>query len=43
MIPLNHYSADDLVGKLESITGHGYTKPNDSRFLTNLLRIEGLN
>ena len=29
---LNHYSADDLVGKLESITGHGYTKPNDSRF-----------
>ena len=29
---LNHYSANDLIGKLESITGHGYTKPNDTRF-----------
>lgn len=26
------YSANDLVGKLESITGHGFTKPNDSRY-----------
>ena len=29
---LNYYSADDLNGKLESITGHGFTKPNDKRF-----------
>lgn len=29
---LLHYSAGDLSGKLESITGHGSTKPNDSRF-----------
>ena len=29
---LNYYSADDLIGKLESITGHGFTKPNDKRF-----------
>ena len=29
---LNYYSADDLEGKLESITGHGFTKPNDKRF-----------
>jgi chemotaxis protein MotB len=29
---LNYYSADDLDGKLESITGHGFTKPNDKRF-----------
>ena len=28
----NYYSANDLIGKLESITGHGYTKPNDTRF-----------
>ena len=29
---LNHYSAGDLDGKLESITGHGFTKPNNERF-----------
>lgn len=29
---LNHYSADELKTKLERITGHGSTKPNDSRF-----------
>ena len=29
---LLHYSAGDLSDKLESITGHGSTKPNDSRF-----------
>ena len=29
---LNHYSADELKTKLERITGHGSTKPNDLRF-----------
>lgn len=29
---LSHYSANELDGKLERITGHGSTKPNDSRF-----------
>ena len=29
---LNYYSAGDLDSKLERITGHGFTKPNDSRF-----------
>ena len=38
---LNYYSADDLSGKLESITGHGFTKPNDKRFLINPSRVVG--
>ena len=29
---LLHYSAEDLNGKLERITGHGSTKPNDRRY-----------
>ena len=29
---LSYYSASDLDGKLERITGHGITKPNKSRF-----------
>jgi chemotaxis protein MotB len=29
---LDYYSAGDLDGKLERITGHGFTKPNDSRY-----------
>ena len=29
---LSYYSANDLDGKLERITGHGITKPNKSRF-----------
>jgi flagellar motor protein MotB len=29
---LSHYSANELDDKLERITGHGSTKPNDSRF-----------
>jgi hypothetical protein len=29
---LSYYSANDLDGKLERVTGHGFTKPNDTRF-----------
>ena len=29
---LSYYSANDLDDKLERVTGHGYTKPNDARF-----------
>ena len=29
---LNYYSAGDLKEKLERITGHGTTKPNDARY-----------
>ena len=29
---LKYYSSGDLDGKLESITGHGFTKPNSKRF-----------
>ena len=29
---LVHYSAGELNGKLERITGHGDTKPNNNRF-----------
>ena len=29
---LVHYSAGELSGKLERITGHGATKPNSNRF-----------
>jgi len=29
---LNYYSAGDLEEKLERITGHGHTKPNDTRY-----------
>jgi hypothetical protein len=29
---LSYYSANDLDDKLERVTGHGFTKPNDTRF-----------
>ena len=29
---LNYYSAGDFKEKLERITGHGTTKPNDARY-----------
>ena len=29
---LSYYSANDLDNKLERVTGHGFTKPNNSRF-----------
>lgn len=29
---LSYYSASDLDDKLERVTGHGFTKPNDARF-----------
>jgi chemotaxis protein MotB len=29
---LSYYSANDLDDKLERVTGHGFTKPNDARF-----------
>ena len=32
---LSYYSANDLDNKLERVTGHGFTKPNNSRFPTN--------
>ena len=36
---LSYYSANDLDDKLERVTGHGFTKPNDARFPINLKRI----
>ena len=29
---LSHYSANELDEKLERITGHGFTKPNNTRY-----------